>query len=193
MDFWSVQIFETLLIQAVVRWDLLLRDERLLQRSVREARAGGHVTPILLETWGERTQEGTGEILRAGPGALESQCPNGIRRLTECLTWGCPNGASRRRKGRESPSAAGSQAAPFPTSPMFKGKTGKKFFCFILKWSYIAQAGLECIILLPQLREYRDDTHHHCHMKLYFSETVTYFPQADLPALSPVVVSHQNI
>lgn len=86
MDFWSVQIFETLLIQAVVRWDLLLREERLLQRSVWEARAGGHVTPILLETQGERTREGTGEILRAGPGALESQCPNGIRRLTEYQT-----------------------------------------------------------------------------------------------------------
>lgn len=50
MDFWSVRIFETLLIQAVVRWDLLLRDERGLQRSVREARAGGHVTSILPET-----------------------------------------------------------------------------------------------------------------------------------------------
>lgn len=30
MDFWSVRIFETLLIQAVVQWDLLLRDERVL-------------------------------------------------------------------------------------------------------------------------------------------------------------------
>lgn len=50
MDFWSVWIFETLLIQAVVRWDLLLRDERVLQRSVREARAGDHVTSILPET-----------------------------------------------------------------------------------------------------------------------------------------------
>lgn len=81
----------------------------------------------------------------------------------------------------------------FPPAPCSRAKRGRNFFCFILKWSYIAQAGLECIILLPQLWEYRDDTHYHCHMKLYFSETVTYFPQADLPALSPVVVSHQNI
>lgn len=84
MDFWSVRIFETLLIQAVVQWGLLLRDERLLQRSIREARAGSHVTPILARDTGERTQAGPGEILRAGPGALESQCPNGTRWLTEC-------------------------------------------------------------------------------------------------------------
>lgn len=39
-----------------------------------------------------------------------------------------------RRRGGESPSAAGSQAAPFPTSPVFKGKMGKKFlFLFYLE------------------------------------------------------------
>lgn len=87
MDFWSVRIFETLLIQAVVRWELLLRDERGLQRSVREARAGGsRDIRTARDTGSERTQEGTGEIFRAGPGALDSQCPNGTRRLTECQT-----------------------------------------------------------------------------------------------------------
>lgn len=81
----------------------------------------------------------------------------------------------------------------FPPAPCSRAKWGRNFyFCFILKWShYLAQAGLECIILLPQLHECGDYPHHHCHMTLYFSETVTYFPQADL--LSTIVVSHQNI
>lgn len=39
-----------------------------------------------------------------------------------------------RKKGGESPSTAGSQAAPFPSNPMFKDKMGKKFlFLFYLE------------------------------------------------------------